>query len=73
MIIVDKGRTINERSLLWSKTESIKGIHFMNWTIKYIKLIFLEPSLFTYKKQRDTRNIIQNHLQRNKMHKIIKF
>ena len=73
MIIVDKGRTINERSAVLIENGIYKGYTFYDLNYQVHKIDILKTIIIHMQNNRDTRNIIQNHLRRNKMHKIIKF
>ncbi len=73
MIIVDKGRTINERSAVLIENGIYKGYTFYDLNYQVHKIDILKTIIIHMQNNRDTRNIIQNQLRRNKMHKIIKF
>ena len=73
MVIVDKGRTINERSAVLIENGIYKGYTFYDLNYQVHKIDILRTIIIHMQNNRDTRNIIQNHLRRNKMHKIIKF
>ncbi|MBC5842733.1 GIY-YIG nuclease family protein [Flavobacterium sp. F-380] len=73
MIIVDKGRTINERSAVLIENGIYKGYTFYDLNYQVHKIDILKTIIIHMQNNRDARNIIQNQLRRNKMHKIIKF
>jgi DNA polymerase-3 subunit epsilon len=73
MIVVDKGRSINERSAVLIENGIYKGYTFYDLNYQVHKIDILKTIIIPMQNNRDTRNIIQNHLRRDKMHKIIKF
>ncbi|MGO4817745.1 exonuclease domain-containing protein [Flavobacterium sp. W22_SRS_FP1] len=72
MVIVEKGRTVNERSAVLVENGVYKGYTFydLNYQISNIKI--LKNILIPMQNNRDTRNIIQGHIRKNKGFKILK-
>lgn len=73
MVIVDRGRSISERSAVLIENGIYKGYAFydLNYQITNIKILknILTPML----NNRDTKNIIQAYLRKEKKPKLIKF
>jgi DNA polymerase-3 subunit epsilon len=72
MVIIEKGRTVNERSAVLVENGVYKGYTFydLNYQISNIKI--LKNILIPMQNNRDTRNIIQGHIRKNKGFKILK-
>jgi DNA polymerase-3 subunit epsilon len=73
MIIVDKGRTVNERSAVLVENGIYKGYSFYDLNYQITTISILNNILIPMQNNRDTRNIIQSFLRNNKGHKLIKF
>ena len=73
MLIVDKGRTVDERSAILIENGIYKGYCFyeLNYQINNIEI--LKNIIIPMQNNRDTRMIIQGYLKRNKVIKIVKF
>jgi len=71
MIIVDRGREVDERSAILIENGIFKGIGFykLNYQINNPKV--LESILTPMENNRDTQHIIQSYLRRNKRLKIV--
>jgi DNA polymerase-3 subunit epsilon len=73
MIVTDKGRNIGERSAVLIENGAYKGYTFYDLNYQIHKIEILKNILIPMQNNRDTRNIIQSHIRRNKYLKIIKF
>ena len=73
MVLIDKGRKVEERSAVLVENGVYKGYCFydLNYQINTIEI--LKNILIPMQNNRDTRTIIQSYLRRNKMIKILKF
>ncbi|MEO5777980.1 MAG: exonuclease domain-containing protein [Flavobacterium sp.] len=73
MIIVDRGRTVDERCAVLIENGVYKGYCFyeLNYQINNIEI--LKNIIIPMQSNRDTRTIIQGYLKRNKVIKIVKF
>ena len=73
MVIIDRGRTVNERSAILIENGIYKGYCFyeLNYQINNIEI--LKNIIIPMQNNRDTRTIIQGYLRRHKVFKIIKF
>jgi DNA polymerase-3 subunit epsilon len=73
MIIVDRGRTINERSAVLVENGVYKGYTFYDLNYQITNVEILKNIIIPMQNNRDTRNIIQGHIRKNKGFKIIHF
>jgi len=73
MVIVDRGRTVNERSAVLIENGTYQGYCFyeLNYQINTIEIF--KNIIIKMQNNRDTRTIIQGYLRKNKVFKIIKF
>ena len=73
MILIDKGRTISERSAVLIENGIYKGYAFydLNYQINTIEI--LRNIIIPMQNNRDTKNIIQAHIRKSKTLKTIKF
>lgn len=72
MIIIDKGRDIDERSVLYIENGVFKGLGFFDLNYQITNIEVLKSIITPMENNRDTQHIIQSHLRRNKRLKIIK-
>jgi DNA polymerase III subunit epsilon len=73
IIIVDRGRTINERSAILVENGELKGYAFYDLNHQITKVEILKNILVPLQNNRESRNLIQNYLRKNKGFKVIKF
>ncbi len=66
LVIIDKGRAIDERSAILIKDGIFKGLGFFNLNYQINNLEILESIITPMQNNRDTQHIIQNYLRRNK-------
>jgi DNA polymerase-3 subunit epsilon len=73
LVIVDKGRTITERSAILVENGVYKGYAFydLNYQINTIEI--LRNIIIPMQSNRDTRNSIQAYLRKNKYLKVVNF
>ena len=73
MVIIDKGRTLDERSAVLIENGIYKGYCFfeLNYQVNNIKI--LKNIIIPMQNNRDTRTIIQGYLRRHKVIRIVKF
>ena len=73
MVIVDRGRTYNERSAVLIENGIYKGYCFyhLNYQINTIEI--LKNIIISMQHNRDTKSIIQSYLRKRKVMKIIHF
>ena len=73
LILIDKGRTLNEHSAVLIENGIYKGYCFydLNYQINTIEI--LKKLIIPMQNNRDTRTIIQGYLRKNKHLKIIRF
>lgn len=73
LILVDKGRTINERSAILIENGIYKGYAFYDLNYQVTNVEILKNIIIPMQNNRDTRNIIQNHIRKSKSIRTIKF
>lgn len=73
MILIDKGRTISERSAVLIENGIYKGYAFYDLNYQINNIEILRNILIPMQNNRDTKNIIQGHIRRNKTLKTLKF
>lgn len=73
MVIIDKGRDIDEHSAILIENGIFKGIGFFNLNYQINNIEVLESIITPMQNNRDTQHIIQSYVRRNKRLKIILF
>ncbi|AWI25970.1 exonuclease domain-containing protein [Flavobacterium pallidum] len=73
MMIIDRGRTINERSAVLIEDGVYKGYAFYDLNYQVNNISILKNILVSMPNNRDTRHIIQKHIQRSRNLKIVNF
>ncbi len=73
MMIIDRGRTINERSAVLIEDGIYKGFAFYDLNHQIHNIAILKNILVSMPNNRDTRHIIQKHIQRSRNLKIVNF
>jgi len=73
LVIVDRGRTLNERSAILIENGIYKGYCFYDLNYQINNIEVLKNILIPMQNNRDTRQIIQNYLKKNKVMKVLKF
>ncbi len=71
MIIVDKGRDIDERSVIYIQNGVFKGLGFFDLNYQITNIEVLQTIITPMENNRDTQHIIQSYLRRNKRIKTI--
>lgn len=73
MVLIDRGRNINEHSVVLIENGVYKGYAFydLNYQINTIEI--LRTIIIPMQNNRDTRNIIQSHIRKSKSLKIKRF
>ncbi|KJD35686.1 exonuclease [Tamlana sedimentorum] len=71
MVIIDKGRDVDERSAILIENGVFKGLGFFNLNYQINTIEVLESIITPMQNNRDTQHIIQNYLRKNKRLKII--
>jgi DNA polymerase-3 subunit epsilon len=72
MVIIDRGRDIDERSAILIKNGVFKGVGFFNLNYQINNIEILESIITPMENNRDTQHIIQSYMRRNKKLKIVK-
>ena len=73
MVIVDRGRTVDERCAVLIENGIYKGYCFYDLNYQINNIEILKNIIIPMQNNRDTRTIIQGYLRRNKVIKIVKF
>ncbi len=73
MLVIDRGREIDEKSALLVEDGEFKGIGFFNLNYQLNNLDIVRSIITPMKNDKDVRHIIQNYLRKNKKLKIIQF
>tara|TARA_R110002050_G_scaffold300836_1_gene473994 strand:- start:7163 stop:8527 length:1365 start_codon:yes stop_codon:yes gene_type:complete len=73
MVIIDKGRAIDEHSAILIENGVFKGIGFFNLNYQISNIDVLQSIITPMENNRDSQHIIQNHLRKNKRLKVITF
>ena len=73
MIIIDRGRRIDERSAVLIENGIYKGYCFYDLNYQITNVDVLKNILIPMQNNRDTRTIIQGYMRRHKVFKIMKF
>jgi len=73
MVIIDRGRAIDERSAILIENGIFKGLGFYNLNYQINNIDVLQSIITPMQNNRDTQHIIQSYLRSNKKLKIIEF
>ncbi|CAH0335619.1 3'-5' exonuclease DinG [Flavobacterium sp. CECT 9288] len=71
MILIDKGRTISERSAVLIENGIYKGYAFYDLNYQITNVEILRNIIIPMQNNRDVKNIIQGHIRKNKTFKIV--
>jgi len=73
MVIIDRGREIDERSAILIESGVFKGLGFFNLNYQINNIEVLESIITKMENNRDTQHIIQNYVRKNNRLKVIYF
>lgn len=73
MIIIDKGRNVNERSAILIENGVYKGYAYYDLNYQITNIEILKNILIPMQHNRDVKNIIQNYIRKTKSLKILHF
>ena len=73
MLLVDKGRNVNERSAVFIENGIFKGYCFYDLNYQINNLAILKNIIIKMENNRDSKNIIQSFIRKSKYLKIVKF
>ncbi|MDT0687250.1 exonuclease domain-containing protein [Autumnicola psychrophila] len=73
MIIIDRGREVDEKTFLLIEDGEFKGIGYFNLNHQINNIDIVKSIITPMKNDRDTQHIIQNYLRRNKKLKVVHF
>ncbi|WCO03673.1 exonuclease domain-containing protein [Psychroserpens ponticola] len=71
MIIIDKGRDIEERSVIYIQNGVFKGLGFFDLNYQITNIEVLQSIITPMENNRDTQHIIQSYLRKNKRLKVL--
>ncbi|MCB4809389.1 GIY-YIG nuclease family protein [Tamlana sp. 62-3] len=71
MVIIDRGRDVDERSAILIENGVFKGLGFFNLNYQINNIEVLESIITPMQNNRDTQHIIQSYIRKNKRLKII--
>ena len=71
MVIIDRGRDVDERSVLLIENGVFKGLGFFNLNYQITNIEVLQSIITPMENNRDTQHIIQNYIRKNKNLKIV--
>ncbi|SFZ94565.1 DNA polymerase-3 subunit epsilon [Flaviramulus basaltis] len=71
MVIIDRGRDVDERSAIFIENGIFKGLGFFNLNYQINNIEVLESIITPMQNNRDTQHIIQSYIRRNKRIKVI--
>ena len=72
MLLIDKGRSIQEHSVILIKNGTYRGYGFFNLNFQINNPEVLKSIINPMENNRDTQHIIQGYLRKNKVQKILK-
>ncbi|TVZ59442.1 DNA polymerase-3 subunit epsilon [Flavobacteriaceae bacterium MAR_2010_105] len=73
MVIIDRGRDIDERSAILIENGVFMGLGFFDLNYQINTIAVLKSIITPMENNRDTQHIIQNYLRKNKKLKIVRF
>lgn len=73
MVIIDRGRKVDERSAVLIENGIYKGYCFYDLNYQINNIEILKNILIPMQNNRDTRSIIQSYLRKNKVMKVLNF
>lgn len=73
LVIVDRGRTHDERSAIVIENGNLKGYCFYDLNYQIHNLEILQKIIIPMQNNRDSKNIIQGYLRKHKVMKVIPF
>jgi DNA polymerase-3 subunit epsilon len=73
MVVIDKGRSLEERSAILIENGIYKGYCFYDLNYQINNIEILKNIIIPMQNNRDTRNIIHGYLRKYKVMKIVKF
>ncbi len=73
MVILDRGRTYDERTAVLIENGIYKGYCFYDLNYQVNNIEILKNIIISMQHNRDTKTIIQSYIRKNKVYKIIRF
>jgi DNA polymerase-3 subunit epsilon len=72
MLIIDRGRDVDERSVILIENGTYRGYGYFNLNFQITNPEILKSVINPMTNNRDTQHIIQGYLRKNKVMKIVK-
>jgi len=72
MVLIDRGRDVDERSAILIENGVFQGLGFFNLNYQITNFDVLKSIITPMENNRDTQHIIQNYIRKNKRLKILK-
>ena len=73
MILIDRGRNVNERSAVLIENGVYKGYAYYDLNYQITNIEILKNILIPMQNNRDVKNIIQNYIRKSKSLKVLHF
>ena len=73
MVLIDRGRNINERSAILIENGIYKGYAYYDLNYQITNIDILKNILVPMQHNRDVKNIIQSYIRKSKSIKILQF
>jgi len=73
MVVIDRGRSLEERSAVLIENGVYKGYCFFDLNYQVSNVDILKNLIIPMQHNRDTKTIIQGYLRRHKVMRILKF
>jgi DNA polymerase-3 subunit epsilon len=73
MILIDRGRNVNERSAILIENGTYQGYAYYDLNHQITNIDILKNILIPMQHNRDVKNIIQNYIRKSKSLKILHF
>ena len=71
MLIIDKGRSIDERSAVWVENGILRGYTYYNLNFQVTNTDILSTLITPLEHNKDAQHILQSYMRRNKRLKVI--
>jgi len=73
MVLIDRGRNVNERSAILIENGIYKGYAYYDLNYQITNIDILKNILVPMQHNRDVKNIIQSYIRKSKSIKILQF
>lgn len=73
MLVIDKGRSVGEKSVLLIENQEFKGYCYINLEYQLSNIEILRTLISPMENSLENRFLIKKHLQKNQVEKLIRF